>query len=311
MPYTLNISWTAASPAPANGYRVKYWPTSNPANITTVSPNVSGTSYQVTGLVEGSYAGTVESDCGGGNYSSVQSFSATALGQAYCVEVTSQDYTQASTECPGVNDTYTIYTFTLKNNNGTVVTAPSNVTVTFDGFTNFPGGGTTYEGVATITAGNSSTTATVYTYQALDGSPGCGCPCPTTVSIDTNTFAATIAAPNTVTICSTPGTANFTITNGTNSTVQITDFNPAWFTIDQGTPSSLTSGNSASGTHSGYNGNWGITIGSGPSGCLVLYKNEGVLVTSIAVTGAGMYTFTGLNILSTDEVTLYYANSCP
>lgn len=80
MSYTLNITWTAASPAPANGYRVKYWPASDPSNITTVVPNVSGTSYQITGLLGTSYSGTVESDCGGGSYSSAQNFSASVSG---------------------------------------------------------------------------------------------------------------------------------------------------------------------------------------------------------------------------------------
>ena len=76
MSYSLTLNWTAPSPAPANGYRVKYWPTSNPSAITTVTPNVSGTTYTITGLSGTSYAGTVEAHCGGSNYSTAQNFTA-------------------------------------------------------------------------------------------------------------------------------------------------------------------------------------------------------------------------------------------
>lgn len=76
MSYSLTISWTAASPAPAAGYRLKYWPTSNPSAITTVTPNISGTTYTINDLTETSYAGTVESDCGSGQYSSPVNWSA-------------------------------------------------------------------------------------------------------------------------------------------------------------------------------------------------------------------------------------------
>lgn len=83
MPYNLTISWTAASPAPAAGYRIKYWPTSNPSSITTVTPNVSGTTYTITGLTETSYAGTVESACGGGQFSSPVNWSASVAPPTY------------------------------------------------------------------------------------------------------------------------------------------------------------------------------------------------------------------------------------
>jgi hypothetical protein len=76
MSYSLIINWTAASPVPANGYRVRYWPTSNPSAVTTVTPNVSGTTHTITGLSATSYAGTVEAHCGGSNYSTAQSFTA-------------------------------------------------------------------------------------------------------------------------------------------------------------------------------------------------------------------------------------------
>ena len=73
---SLTINFTPASPTPSEGYRVKYWPTSNISNITTVTPNPTSSPVVITGLTESSYAGTIESSCGSGQYSSTQSFSA-------------------------------------------------------------------------------------------------------------------------------------------------------------------------------------------------------------------------------------------
>lgn len=73
---SLTINFTQASPVPSDGYRVKYWPTSNISNITTVTPNPTSSPVVITGLTESSYAGTIESSCGSGQYSSTQSFSA-------------------------------------------------------------------------------------------------------------------------------------------------------------------------------------------------------------------------------------------
>lgn len=334
MPNTLTISFTPASPAPANGYRVKYWSVNSPATINTVSPNPTTSPVLITGLASGCYAGTVEAACGGSQFSSamqfnacssetcltgttsassncsggqtstfalttgqqasvsmsgyfysgsgtrtitgslldnsntvIQNFTYTQIGStpgttspssyqitnssgssvtyklqvnqvncsgsngsgtatmsvgncqpysapgggggsgtSYCVAVTSESFTESSNECPGVNDTYTVYTFTLKNSAGTsTVNAPTNVDITFTGWSTYPGGASAYNGSATINAGSSSTTATVYTSQALNGAPGCPCPCGSTISVDTNSFAASISSPNTVSICAGSG----------------------------------------------------------------------------------------------------------
>lgn len=200
---TLSISFTSASPVPANGYRVKYWNVNTPGTIITVSPNPTTSPVSISGVVAGCYAGTVESACSGGVFSSTVSFNACS-GNSYCVAVTKENNTEASSECSGVTDSFTIYTFTLKDSSGNTVNAPSNVTVTFNGWTNYPGGAGAFNGTATILTGNSSTTSTVYTSQALNGAPGCPCPCATTTSIDENSFAASIAAPSTVSICALP-----------------------------------------------------------------------------------------------------------
>ena len=97
MSYSLTISWTAASPAPAFGYRIKYWPASNPSNITTVIPNVSGTTYTISGLTETAYIGTVEADCGGENYSFAQSFEA-SISTGGTIQVVNQTTQTVSLE---------------------------------------------------------------------------------------------------------------------------------------------------------------------------------------------------------------------
>jgi len=61
----LTITFTAASPAPSGGYLVRYWPTSNPANIQTTT--VASSPAVITGLTATSYTGTIESICSFGN----------------------------------------------------------------------------------------------------------------------------------------------------------------------------------------------------------------------------------------------------
>lgn len=73
MPYTLSVTFTLANPNPGS-YRVKYWPVSNPTNITTVL--VSSSPFVVYNLPEDAYAGTIEASCGNNTYSTAQSFSA-------------------------------------------------------------------------------------------------------------------------------------------------------------------------------------------------------------------------------------------
>lgn len=72
MSYTLTVNFTLATPDPGS-YRVRFWPVSNPAAITVRV--VSTSPFVETGLLESAYAGTIEASCGGGQYSSAQSFS--------------------------------------------------------------------------------------------------------------------------------------------------------------------------------------------------------------------------------------------
>ena len=74
---TLNITFPAASPAPSSGYRVKYWPTTEPSNITTAITSTN--SLSVPGLTGISYTGTVEASCGSGTFGSPRSFTASTV----------------------------------------------------------------------------------------------------------------------------------------------------------------------------------------------------------------------------------------
>lgn len=75
MPYTLTVNFnTPTTGIASTGYRAKYWPVSNPTNISTVI--ISSSPFQVAGLTECCYAGTIETICGSGQYSTPQNFSA-------------------------------------------------------------------------------------------------------------------------------------------------------------------------------------------------------------------------------------------
>ena len=72
---TLTISFTPPATPPANGYLVQYGIPGEA--VQTVSPNPASSPVVITGLTPGSvYQGTVQGDCGGGDLSSVQNFSA-------------------------------------------------------------------------------------------------------------------------------------------------------------------------------------------------------------------------------------------
>ena len=81
---SLTLTWTAASPAPANGYRIKYWPTSTPATISTVSPNPIASPYTINGLAEITpYSGTIEASCEGSAYSTAVAWNTPNIIIAY------------------------------------------------------------------------------------------------------------------------------------------------------------------------------------------------------------------------------------
>lgn len=254
MPYSLTISWTAASPAPSNGYRVKYWPTSNPSNITTVTPNVSGTTYTITGLTETSYSGTVESACGGGNFSTAQNFSATYTPTYYYYAL----------------NEYACSTCTLGSTNK--VGRSTSVLSTSSG-THYKVGSNTYVVTNQIT------------------------PAPGSFDVDLDTFTQTGTTCSQA--CNTPS-GQITITNSGGTGAEITNITPSWFYIDSGTIP-LSNNSSAIGGHSGYNGDFGVSVTGVSGGCLTLWVNNAI-IQNIGVTGAGVFNFANVSIPSNATV---------
>lgn len=67
----IQINFTPPSPAPANGYRVRYKKTTD-TNYITLVPNPTASPVSISGLENGvSYNVSIEADCGSENYSSV------------------------------------------------------------------------------------------------------------------------------------------------------------------------------------------------------------------------------------------------
>lgn len=107
----LTILFTPASPAPVNGYVVKYWNVTTPSNVITVIPNPTGSPVTITGVPAGCYTGTIESACSGGQLSSSVSFN--ACSAASCLSGT----TSATGNCSGGQTS----TFTLSAGNQATV----------------------------------------------------------------------------------------------------------------------------------------------------------------------------------------------
>jgi hypothetical protein len=81
---SVTLTWTAASPAPANGYRIKYWPTNSPTTISTISPNPIASPYTITGLTDNTqYSGTIEASCVGAAYSTAIAWNTIYIGNYY------------------------------------------------------------------------------------------------------------------------------------------------------------------------------------------------------------------------------------
>lgn len=72
MSYTLTVDFILPTPD-TGAYRVKFWPTNDPTNITTRM--VSNPPFQEYGLPYCEYSGTIESVCGHGQYSTPVAFS--------------------------------------------------------------------------------------------------------------------------------------------------------------------------------------------------------------------------------------------
>lgn len=122
----LTVNFTAANPAPSEGYLVRYWPTGNEGALQ--STTVTTSPAEITGLAEYNYSGTIESICSFAN-SSRASFSAQLCNLQVTVETTNP------TNQAGTNGTATVTA--VNNGSGTYTyswnTSPAQTTATATG----------------------------------------------------------------------------------------------------------------------------------------------------------------------------------
>jgi hypothetical protein len=72
---TLTVNFTLASAAPVGGYLVQYWPVGKKDQL--ISKTVTATPAVFNGVDAGSYEGSIQAVCGGGNFSNATTFTAT------------------------------------------------------------------------------------------------------------------------------------------------------------------------------------------------------------------------------------------
>jgi hypothetical protein len=107
----LTITFATVTPAPPSGYRVRYWPTGSPLDVTELNTTTSPVAISVLGY---SYEGTVEASCGDGSYSAAQSFTVTLSTTDPCYAYynnTSVTWTGNYTDCNG----YAVYSESIES----------------------------------------------------------------------------------------------------------------------------------------------------------------------------------------------------
>lgn len=122
----LTVNFTAASPAPSDGYLVRYWPTGNTAGLQSIT--VTTPPATINNLAEYNYSGTIESICSFGNSTRVN-FSAQLCNLQLTVQTTNP------TNQAGTNGTATVSA--VNNGSGTYTyswnTSPVQTTATATG----------------------------------------------------------------------------------------------------------------------------------------------------------------------------------
>lgn len=190
MSYNLTLTWTPPSPAPANGYRVKYWNVNSPETVITVTPNVTSSPAVINIATSGCYAGTIESACGASEYSNPVTFNACIAGDCLTGD------TVATATC-GQSD---LAVFTLGIGH--------TVTVQMTGYY-YTGSGT-----RTITGNlldNSNAVVQAFTYTQNGSTPGTTVPSSYTLSTE-GIYKLQV---NTVNCSNGSGTATMTVDNCT------------------------------------------------------------------------------------------------
>ncbi len=244
---------------------------STPGNAFAATPiNLSGaTSYEFTSLFNGTYHIILRDSLG--NYV----IKSTIVD---CINVTST----TSTTSTSTSTTSTTSTTTIALN------------------CTYNGGSAVIAYTTTTTSTSTSTTTAAPTTTTTTAAPTTT----TTTAAPTTTTTTTTEAPTTTTTTTSGGVGAITITNNGGFGASIDDFTPAWFLIDTGTIP-VTSGTSASGTHSGFVGNLGVFLSGVTAGQLTLYINS-LYVDAITIPSDGLYSFISVSIGSSDTVLIVY-----
>jgi hypothetical protein len=104
---TLTLSFVSNN-NPTNGYIVKYREVGT-SQYTTVTPNPTGSPVLISSLGAGvSYEGTIQADCGNGQFGTISTFSATVAAKFNMA----RDPSSAANACALTNFNYTFYAAT-------------------------------------------------------------------------------------------------------------------------------------------------------------------------------------------------------
>jgi hypothetical protein len=152
-------------------------------------------------------------------------------------------------------------------------------------------------GVTTSTTSTTTTTTQPPTTTTTTTQP----PTTTTTTTQPPTTTTTTTQPPTTTTTAAPGGGFISITNSGTFGSSIDDVTPAWFIITSVSGLPVGSGQVASGDHSGYTGNFGVTVSAATGLLLRLVVNSSV-VDTLTITSDGMYTFVGVSIPSNANV---------
>lgn len=125
---TLTISFTSSTTYPTNGYIVKYRQTGT-VPYTTVTPNPTTSPVLINSLGSGvSYEGTIQADCGNGQYGTVSTFSATVAARFNV----SRDPSSASNACALTNKNFVFYSASAVVSQNTQVYSDVQLSVIFN-----------------------------------------------------------------------------------------------------------------------------------------------------------------------------------
>lgn len=281
MPNQITIAFETCSPSPANGYRIRFRPAGT-VPFFTVSPNVFVPPAvfidDQSGADDGEeYEGFIQGDCGGGVYGGEIPWSTGVDPECVAVAIS------GTPNLPNI-EAGDPYAYVI-NLTGTApfdivsVIKPAWMTITVVGSTIQFGG--------TPDAGDVGTAIPVsFTVRnCIMGAP------------DTQDFSDTLNV--------TASDDGLLLLSNNSTSMVVEDIEPAWFFISDG-EYPIASGQTLSGVHGAYAGNFGVEIIFG-TGRIRLLQN-GIQTACMDVVTPGTITFTGVNILAGDYVEIILEN---